>query len=74
MLREISMNKLDATDRRIVEILQRYAGCRIVTFANELDLSEGMVRYRLLTLEACGLVQAERERGVTRYFLKKEVA
>jgi DNA-binding Lrp family transcriptional regulator len=74
MIREITKGALDDTDERIIQILRRHGGSRIVTLADAMGRSEGMVRYRLLTLEACGIVQADRERGVTRYFLKKKVA
>jgi DNA-binding Lrp family transcriptional regulator len=63
-------SRLDATDRRILEQLQKHPeGCKIGPIIKAATKSEGVCRYRLLTLEASGLVKAVRERGATTYFL-----
>jgi len=65
MIREV-----DSTDTHITGVLQRYPdGCKIGPIADAAHKSEGAIRYRLLTLEASGLVRAVRERGSTTYFL-----
>jgi DNA-binding transcriptional ArsR family regulator len=71
MISEISRDKLDQTDACIIQILRQHRnGCRISLFAPATGKTEGAIRYRLLTLEACGIVKAVRERGSTTYFLQ----
>jgi DNA-binding transcriptional ArsR family regulator len=70
MIRKITARELDSTDDHIVRILHKHRnGCKIGHIVEGTDKSEGSVRYRLLTLEACGIVRAARERGSTTYFL-----
>lgn len=70
---KISISRLDSTDRRIVQLLrQSKNGCRIARIVRATSKSEGAIRWRLLTLEAYGLVRAMRERGSTMYFLHNE--
>ncbi len=70
MMREITSTELDTTDDCIVGLLQKHkSGCKIAPIVDATKKSEGAIRYRLLTLEACGIVRAQRERGSTTYFL-----
>jgi DNA-binding Lrp family transcriptional regulator len=70
MIRGITVNDLDTTDGGIVEVLQKHKnGCKIGPIVRAVRKSEGAIRYRLLTLEALGIVKATRERGSTTYSL-----
>jgi DNA-binding transcriptional ArsR family regulator len=60
----------DSVDEQIFEQLSVNAnGSKIKPLVKATGKSEGAIRYRLLTLEARGLVKASRERGSTTYFL-----
>ena len=75
MIRDIEARRFDSTDRCIVEQLKKFSGgCKIGPIVCATAKSEGACRYRLLTLEACGIVRTVRERGATRYFLNKKAA
>ena len=72
-MRDITVSRLDAADRRIIEQLKKYEdGCKIGPLIEAAAKSEGVCRYRLLTLEACGIVKTVRERGATTYFLNED--
>ena len=73
MMRDIALGRLDQTDRRIIELLKNHGeGCKIAPLIQAAAKSEGACRYRLLTLEACGIVKTVRERGATTYFLNEK--
>ena len=74
MLATLDIEKLGTIDRRILEQLQLNRGCKMASIVDATGLKEGQVRYRLLCLEAYDIVRAERERGSTLYYLKKNVA
>jgi len=70
MMKHLSAHELDSTDSQIVDVLQKHRnGCKIGPIIEGTNKSEGSVRYRLLTLEASGIVRAVRDRGSTTYFL-----
>jgi predicted transcriptional regulator len=70
VLRQLVKGLPDSVDEQIFEQLSVNAnGSKIKPLVNSTGKSEGAIRYRLLTLEACGLVKATRERGSTTYFL-----
>jgi DNA-binding Lrp family transcriptional regulator len=73
MMRDITVSRLDAADRRIIEQLEKHRdGCKIGPLMQATAKSEGVCRYRLLTLQACGIVRTVRERGATTYFLNED--
>jgi DNA-binding transcriptional ArsR family regulator len=68
MMRMIAANGLDSTDEQIMRLLkENKEGCKIGLIVQAANKSESATRYRLLTLEALGLVKAIRERGSTIY-------
>jgi predicted transcriptional regulator len=70
MIRGITVGELDSTDGCIISVLQKHKnGCKIGPIIGAANKSEGTIRYRLLTLEALGIVKATRERGSTTYAL-----
>jgi len=73
LIGQINAQSFDSTDKRIIEVLQKHLeGCRIAPLTEATKKSEGAVRWRLLTLEASGVVKAVRERGSTTYFLNED--
>lgn len=69
-MRTAAASNLDSTDTQIVMLLQKLRkGCKIGLIVRATKKSEGAIRYRLLTLEALGIVKATRERGSTTYSL-----
>ena len=67
--------RLDSIDELIIELLRKHKeGCRIAPIVQATSKSEGAIRWRLLTLEACGAIKAVRERGATTYFLNEKSA
>ncbi len=70
MMRMVAANGLDSTDKQIVRLLkEKKEGCKIGLIVEVANKSESATRYRLLTLEALGIVRAIRERGSTIYTL-----
>lgn len=70
MMRTAAVSNIDSTDEQIVALLQKFRkGCKIGPIVRATKKSEGAIRYRLLTLEALGIVKAIRERGSTTYSL-----